>query len=139
MNIDDILKNRQFYESQVFNKVAALERAKVNNTEREKLAVRRDCLAELLSELEQYRRDIRIFGEAVDTEGKLWYQISFDSVNGFIRSDFLEVTQTAEEVEEETVEETVVETVEETVEEPVVEEPVQNQDYEVIYAVELPD
>lgn len=70
MNIDDILKNRQFYESQVFNKVAALERAKVNNTEREKLAVRRDCLAELLSELEQYRRDIRIFGEAVDTEDR---------------------------------------------------------------------
>ena len=71
--------------------------------------------------------EVSVSGEAVDEEGKTWYQVSFNSgdktINGFIRSDFLEVTQT---VEPET------ETVEETVEEQEPEEPV-NNDYELHY------
>ncbi len=61
--------------------------------------------------------EVTISGEASDNEGKIWYQVSFTSgnetVNGFIRSDFLEITQTNEAepetppVEEAPVEETV--------------------------------
>ena len=63
--------------------------------------------------------EVTISGEASDNEGKLWYQVSFNSgngtVNGFIRSDFLEVTQTKEpepvaEPQEEAPAEEVVET-----------------------------
>lgn len=70
MNTEQILRNRQFYESQIFNKVAALERAKLNNAEREKLVVRREKLAELLAEMEQYQRDVKVFGEAVANEDR---------------------------------------------------------------------
>jgi len=75
---------------------------------------------------------VTVSGEAVDKNGATWYQISFNSgnstINGFIRSDFLEVTQT---LEEEPAQE------EPTQEEPVEEEPVEetpvNRDYEVKY------
>ena len=69
--------------------------------------------------------EVTISGETTDSAGKMWYQVSYGNVTGFIRSDFLEITQMAEpEVEE------VVEEVEEVVEE--VQEPV-NQDYELVY------
>ena len=69
--------------------------------------------------------EVTISGEATDSSGKIWYQVSFGDVTGFIRSDFLEITQTVEPVVEEPVEE---------VEEPVEEEtaPV-NKDYELLY------
>ncbi len=42
---------------------------------------------------------VTVSGEATDSEGKLWYQVSFNeggtAVNGFIREDFLEVLETA--------------------------------------------
>lgn len=51
--------------------------------------------------------EVSVAGEAVDGEGKLWYQISYNqgnqTINGFIREDFLEVLETAApEIEEET-------------------------------------
>ena len=54
--------------------------------------------------------EVTVSGEAADADGKTWYQVSFSAdgknVEGFIRSDFLEVTATAEpEPEEEVVEE----------------------------------
>ncbi len=69
--------------------------------------------------------EVSITGQATDGSGKVWYQISYGDVTGFIRSDFLEITQTVEPEVEEPVEE---------VEEPVVEEttPV-NKDYELVY------
>lgn len=69
--------------------------------------------------------EVTISGETTDSAGKMWYQVSYGNVTGFIRSDFLEITQMAEPEVEETVEE-----VEEVVEE--VQEPV-NQDYELVY------
>lgn len=69
--------------------------------------------------------EVAISGETTDSAGKVWYQVSFGDTTGFIRSDFLEITQTVEPEVEEPVEE-----VEEPVEE--VEEPV-NQDYELVY------
>ncbi|MBP9996970.1 MAG: SH3 domain-containing protein [Lachnospiraceae bacterium] len=66
--------------------------------------------------------EVSVSGEATDSDGKTWYQVSFGDVNGFIRSDFLEVLTTAED--EQPTEEEV-----ETSEEP--EEPVVSQDYEV--------
>lgn len=71
--------------------------------------------------------EVTISGEATDSSGKIWYQVSFGDVTGFIRSDFLEITQTVE-AEEEPVEE-----VEEPVEE-VLEES-ENKDYELVYEV----
>lgn len=69
--------------------------------------------------------EVTISGQATDSAGKVWYQVSFGDVTGFIRSDFLEITQTVEPEAEEPVEE---------VEEPVEEEtaPV-NKDYELVY------
>ncbi len=73
--------------------------------------------------------EVTVSGVAADSEGKNWYQVSFNegnkTVNGFIREDFLEVLTRAEEepVEEEPAEETSKE------EEPVVE----NQDYYLKY------
>jgi len=73
-------------------------------------------------------QEVSITGEAMDADGYTWYQISFiandKAVEGFIRADFLEITQFAEpeeEVEEEPA--------------PVIEkpEPKVNNDYEVIY------
>lgn len=69
--------------------------------------------------------EVTISGETTDSAGKMWYQVSYGNVTGFIRFDFLEITQMAEPEVEETVEE-----VEEVVEE--VQEPV-NQDYELVY------
>ena len=44
--------------------------------------------------------EVTVSGETTDADGKTWYQVSYNSddstINGFIRSDFLEVTQTAE-------------------------------------------
>ena len=72
--------------------------------------------------------EVNVTGEATDSEGKLWYQVSYSSgdktVDGFIRSDFLEVLTYAEEEAE---------TEEEIIEEPEIEEPVVNTDYEVKY------
>ena len=69
--------------------------------------------------------EVTVSGVASDSEGKNWYQVSFDDINGFIREDFLEVLTRVEEepVVEEPIEEVVAE------EEPVVE----NQDYYVKY------
>ena len=71
--------------------------------------------------------EVTVSGETTDSDGKIWYQISFNSgdstINGFIRSDFLEVTQTMEP-------ETEVPTEEPTVEEEVIPE---NNDYELNY------
>lgn len=69
--------------------------------------------------------EVSILGEAVDNDGKVWYQVNYGDVTGFIRNDFIEVTETAEE-EEEVVEEEVVE------EEPVEETPI-NDDFAVVY------
>ena len=74
--------------------------------------------------------EVNVFGEATDGDGKIWYQVKFTSndktVEGFIRSDFLEVTETNEEtpVEEAPVEEVVEEPVEETT---------VPKEYEVVY------
>ena len=74
--------------------------------------------------------EVNVFGEATDGEGKVWYQVKFTSndktVEGFIRSDFLEVTESQEEAP---VEET---PVEEIPAEPV-EEPSVPKEYEVVY------
>lgn len=78
---------------------------------------------------------VTVSGEATDSTGAIWYQISFNSgdstINGFIRSDYLEVTQTLEgEVTPEEPTEG-----EEPAEEEVVPEPTPSvpQDYEVHY------
>ena len=74
--------------------------------------------------------EVTVTGEAADADGKTWYQVSFNAdgkdVEGFIRSDFLEVTANAEP---------------EPVEEPVEEEPAEeeeteisvNKEYELVY------
>ena len=72
--------------------------------------------------------EVTVSGIATDSDGKNWYQVSFNegnkTINGFIREDFLEVLT---RVEAPVVEESVVE-------EPVVEEPVvENQDYYLKY------
>lgn len=72
--------------------------------------------------------EVTVSGVAADSDGKNWYQVSFNegnkTINGFIREDFLEVLS---RVEAPAVEEPVVE-------EPVVEEPVvENQDYYLKY------
>jgi len=69
--------------------------------------------------------EVTVSGEATDSEGKIWYQVSFGDTSGFIRSDFVEVTATAEpEVEE---------VVEEEPEEVVEEETSVKKEYEVVY------
>ena len=74
--------------------------------------------------------EVTVSGVAEDSDGKNWYQVSFDdgnkTVNGFIREDFLEVLTRAEEepVVEETMEEIPAEE-----EEPAAE----NQDYYLKY------
>lgn len=70
--------------------------------------------------------EVSISGEAVDNAGKIWYQISFGDTTGFIRSDYIEVTQNAEAEEAVTEEVT-----EEVAEEPV--EEVENKEYELVY------
>lgn len=72
--------------------------------------------------------EVTVSGIATDSDGKNWYQVSFNegnkTINGFIREDFLEVLT---RVEAPVVEEPVVE-------EPVVEETVvENQDYYLKY------
>ena len=72
--------------------------------------------------------EVTVSGVAADSDGKNWYQVSFNegnkTINGFIREDFLEVLS---RVEAPVVEEPVIE-------EPVVEEPVvENQDYYLKY------
>lgn len=72
--------------------------------------------------------EVTISGVAADSDGKNWYQVSFNegnkTINGFIREDFLEITS---RVEAPVVEEP-------AVEEPVVEAPVvENQDYYLKY------
>ena len=72
--------------------------------------------------------EVTVSGVAAGSEGKKWYQVSFQdgskSVNGYIREDFLEVLTRVEAPVEEPV-----------VEEPVVEETpvVENQDYQLQY------
>ena len=67
--------------------------------------------------------EVTVSGVATDSEGKNWYQVSFNegnkTINGFIREDFLEVVSRVEAP---------------AVEEPAVEEPiVENQDYYLKY------
>lgn len=71
--------------------------------------------------------EVTVTGVAADGEGKNWYQVSFNesnqTVNGFIREDFLEVLSRVEPEVEKPV-----------VEEPVIEEPVvETQDYYLKY------
>ncbi len=73
--------------------------------------------------------EVSVTGEATDSDGKTWYQVSYDyddkTVEGFIRSDFLEVLSTADDEAGEG---------EEEMPEAIAEEPVvQNQDFEVKY------
>ena len=69
--------------------------------------------------------EVSITGQATDGSGKIWYQVSYGDVIGFIRSDFLEITQKVEAIVEEPAPE---------VEEPVEEEPAPvNKDYELVY------
>ena len=68
--------------------------------------------------------EVSISGQATDGSGKVWYQVNYGDVTGFIRSDFLEITQTVEPEAEEPVEE---------VEEPVEEVTPVNKDYELVY------
>lgn len=91
MNTEQILRNRQFYESQIFNKVAALERAKLNNVEREKLVVRREKLAELLAEMEQYQRDVKVFGEAVANEDRTFKNRRLTYIDALITDALAEI------------------------------------------------
>lgn len=75
--------------------------------------------------------EVNVFGEATDGAGAVWYQVKFTSndtaVEGFIRSDFVEVIeQVQEEVPQEPVEE-------EPVEETPAEEPSVPKEYEVVY------
>lgn len=70
--------------------------------------------------------EVAITGQATDGSGKVWYQVSYSGVTGFIRSDFLEIIEQA--VVEPLVEE------EEDLQEPVEEEPATvNKDYELVY------
>ena len=76
-------------------------------------------------------QEVSISGEATDSDGKTWYQVSFEAdgktIDGFIRSDFLNVTSTKADLEpEEPVEEEPVEEVPEAT-------PAVNNDYEVKY------
>ncbi len=75
-------------------------------------------------------QEVSITGEAMDADGYTWYQVSFvaddKGVEGFIRSDFLEVTQFAEPEAEES----------EVVDEPEAVSapaPTYSDDYEVVY------
>ena len=74
--------------------------------------------------------EVNVFGEATDNAGAVWYQVKYTSndttVEGFIRSDFVEVTEQVEAVPEEPVEE-------EPVEEVPAEEPSVPKEYEVVY------
>lgn len=71
---------------------------------------------------------VSVSGEAIDGEGKLWYQVSFtaggETINGFIRADYLNVLETAA-MEQPMEEEPMAEPVEETA-------PV-NEDYQLKY------
>lgn len=76
-------------------------------------------------------QEVNINGEATDSDGKVWYQVSFEAdgktTEGFIRSDFLQITSTkADLAPEEPVEE-------EAAPEETAPEPVVNNDYEVRY------
>lgn len=74
--------------------------------------------------------EVNVFGEATDGAGAVWYQVKYTSndtaVEGFIRSDFVEVIEQAEAVPEEPVEE-------EPVEEAPAEEPSVPKEYEAVY------
>lgn len=73
-------------------------------------------------------KEVNVSGVATGTDGKNWYQVSFQdgskSVNGFIREDFLEVLTRVEQPAEEP-----------AIEEPVTEEipAADNQDYQLQY------
>ena len=76
--------------------------------------------------------EVNVFGEATDNAGAVWYQVKYTSndtaVEGFIRSDFVEVVETQEVAEvpaEEATEEMPAEEVEE--------EPTVPKEYEVVY------
>ncbi len=53
--------------------------------------------------------EVTVSGETKDSDGKTWYQVSFNdgdsTITGFIRSDFLEVTENVEPTTEEATEE----------------------------------
>ncbi len=74
--------------------------------------------------------EVNVFGEATDNAGAVWYQVKYTSndttVEGFIRSDFVEVIEQVEAVPEEPVEE-------EPVEETPAEEPSVPKEYEAVY------
>ena len=74
-------------------------------------------------------QELSITGQATGSDSKIWYQISFDGVEGFIRSDLVN-TDVASEPEEEITD--AEETVSEEVEEPA---PISvpNNDYELRY------
>lgn len=62
--------------------------------------------------------EVSVSGETAGSDGKVWYQVSFNlnnaTVNGFIRNDFLEILETmSEEAESEPIEEVPEEEIEE--------------------------
>ncbi len=79
-------------------------------------------------------QEVNISGEATDSDGKLWYKVSFDAdgatTEGFIRSDFLQVTYTKADQEAELAAAEPAEEEEAPVEET---QPAVNNDYEVRY------
>lgn len=89
----------------------------------------------------QIKKDtaVTITGQAAGSDGKTWYLVSFmnnsNTVTGFIRSDFVDVSGELLPVVEEIPEEQPVEEPEET-EEPTVDAPV-NPDYELVYSQNL--
>lgn len=76
-------------------------------------------------------QQLTVSGEAMDSDGYTWYQVSFldgtKEVSGYIRSDFLEVTEMYRDLEAEAAEEEVTEEPE-----PIA-APTVNNDYEVVY------
>ncbi len=90
---------------------------------------------------------VTLTGEATGSDGKKWYQVSFNSnnsaVTGFVRSDFVKIeTVTEQEPQEPTETETPEEEpVTPEIEQPEAEEPVEevpvNPDYEIVYKADV--
>lgn len=88
---DDILKNRDFYDRKVSMLYADLERAKMNNAEREKLIAERDELVELQSEMEQYLRDTKRLISSIETEDRAFKKRRSEYLNAIITASLQEI------------------------------------------------
>lgn len=81
---DEILRAKQYYESLIYQKTAELERAKINNQQREKLLASRNETAELLRDIIEYQGDLKRFFEAVNTEDREFKNRRITFINGLI-------------------------------------------------------